>query len=397
MLEFLLSYEVLKVIWWVLVGVLLIGLAITDGMDFGAGILLPFIGRDDYERRSVINTIGPHWDGNQVWLITAGGAIFAAWPVVYSVAFSGFYMAMLLLLFALFFRPVGFDYRSKKESATWRSAWDWGLFVGSFVPALVFGVAFGNLLQGVPFVIDGAEAIMRPTYLGNFFLLLNPFGLLAGVLSVVMIAVHGANWLIMRADLKVAARAQLVAFYGGIVVFVLYALGGVWMFYGSSITLWFSKLGSFGYELLFQPDVATNFMPIDQGAVEASGRWAQNYLDYPIMWIAPILGLVMALATAFAAKAGKGGWAFLFSSLMMAGIIMSTGFAMFPFLMPSTVDPNVSLTMWNVTSSHLTLKLMFFVALVFVPIVLSYTLWSYYKMWGRVTVEQIKANEHSMY
>ncbi|MFM0298466.1 MULTISPECIES: cytochrome d ubiquinol oxidase subunit II, partial [Paraburkholderia] len=148
------DYASLKLIWWVLIGVLLIGFALTDGFDMGAAILLPFIGRTDAERRIVVNTVGATWEGNQVWLITAGGAMFAAWPLVYAASFSGFYFAMLLVLFSLFFRPVGFDYRSKREDPRWRSAWDWALFVGGFVPALVFGVAFGNLLQGVPFSFD---------------------------------------------------------------------------------------------------------------------------------------------------------------------------------------------------------------------------------------------------
>lgn len=408
MLEFLLSYEVLKVIWWVLVGVLLIGFAVTDGMDIGAAILLPFIGKTDYERRSVINTVGPHWDGNQVWLITAGGAIFAAWPVVYAVSFSGFYMAMLLTLFALFFRPVGFDYRSKLDNPQWRSAWDWGLFAGSLIPALVFGVAFGNLLQGVPFLLD--EETMRASYPGNFWELLNPYALIAGILSIVMLTVHGGTWLIMRADEIVAERAKKVVFYGGITVFVLFALAGLLLWVdnfgikalmGGFLSQFFDSLpnwtGSFGYTVVNQPDVAINFMPVDQQAVAESGAWMKNFANYPIMWVGPLLGLSMALVAAFAGKAGRGGWAFLATSLMMAGIIMTAAFAMFPFVMPSSLDPNVGLTLWNVTSSHLTLKIMFFVSLVMVPIVLSYTIWAYAKMWRRVTIAEIKANEHTTY
>ena len=172
------DYETLKIIWWLLVGVLLVGFAIMDGHDMGVGTLLPFVGRSDLERRVVINTVGPHWDGNQVWFITGGGAIFAAWPLVYATAFSGFYWAMLLVLWALFFRPVGFDYRSKIHNSTWRSVWDWGMFIGGFVPPVIFGVAFGNLLQGVPFQFD---AYLVSTYTGSFWQLLNPFALLAGV------------------------------------------------------------------------------------------------------------------------------------------------------------------------------------------------------------------------
>ena len=165
------DYETLKMLWWLIIGVLLIGFAITDGMDMGVAMLLRLVGKTDSERRTVINTIGPHWDGNQVWFITAGGALFAAWPMVYAAAFSGFYFAMMLVLFALFFRPLGFDYRSKVDSKRWRNNWDWGLLAGSAIPALVFGVAFGNLFLGVPFNIDN---LMRVSYQGSFFGLLNP-------------------------------------------------------------------------------------------------------------------------------------------------------------------------------------------------------------------------------
>lgn len=177
------DYATLKLIWWLLVGVLLIGFALTDGFDMGATALLPFLGKTDDERRIVINTVGATWEGNQVWLITAGGAMFAAWPLVYAASFSGFYFAMLLVLFALFFRPVGFDYRSKRTDPRWRAGWDWGLFIGGFVPALVFGIAFGNLLQGVPFQFDSD---LRVTYHGSFWALLNPFALLCGLVSLIM-------------------------------------------------------------------------------------------------------------------------------------------------------------------------------------------------------------------
>src|SRR5487761_2662828 len=191
------DYATLKVIWWLFVGVLLIGFSVTDGFDLGVGALLPFLGKNDEERRVIINSVGATWDGNQVWFITAGGALFAAWPLVYATAFSGFYIALILTLFALFFRPVGFDYRSKVADARWRSAWDWGLFAGGFVPALIFGVAFGNLLQGVPFSFDND---LRVTSSGSFWQLLNPFGLLAGVVSLAMLVMHGAVYLQIRTE-----------------------------------------------------------------------------------------------------------------------------------------------------------------------------------------------------
>ena len=186
------DYVTLKFIWWLLVGVLLVGFAIMDGHDMGVGTLLPFVGKNDDERRALLNSIGPHWEGNQVWFITAGGALFAAWPLVYAAAFSGFYFAMLAVLWALFFRPVGFDYRSKVSDPRWRQFWDWGIFTGSAVPALVFGVAVGNVIQGVPFHF---EESMMPVYTGSFWALFNPFALLAGVVSLAMMVCHGANFL----------------------------------------------------------------------------------------------------------------------------------------------------------------------------------------------------------
>ncbi len=219
----MLDYEVLRVIWWALVGVLLIGFAVTDGFDMGVGALLPILGKSDTQRRIMINTIAPHWDGNQVWLVMAGGAIFAAWPMVYSTAFSGFYVAMVLTLMALFFRPVGFDYRSKIEDPRWRSTWDWCLFIGGFVPPVVFGVAFGNLLQGVPFSMD---IYLRSSYEGNFFGLLNPFGLLAGFVSLFMILTQGATWLMMKTEGELLARARNMATFGGFITGILFMVAG---------------------------------------------------------------------------------------------------------------------------------------------------------------------------
>jgi len=222
----MLDYTTLKIIWWLLVGVLLVGFAIMDGHDMGVGTLLPFVGKGDVERRVVINTVGPHWDGNQVWFITGGGAIFAAWPLVYATAFSGFYWAMLAVLWALFFRPVGFDYRSKIDNPTWRNVWDWGLFIGGFVPPLIFGVAFGNLFQGVPFHFDNN---LVPYYEGSFWALLNPFALLCGVVSSAMITAHGAIYLMHRTEGDIQARAGR-ALQGSVLVALLgFTAAGIWL------------------------------------------------------------------------------------------------------------------------------------------------------------------------
>src|SRR5690606_9987943 len=210
-MEFLvLDYTTLRVIWWLLLGILLVGWAVMDGFDLGVGTLLPLVARNDAERRLVVNTIGPVWEGNQVWLILGGGAIFAAWPPLYAVSFSGFYLAMFLILFALILRPVGFKYRGKLPSQRWRNNWDWALFIGGFIPALIMGVAVGNVLLGVPFHFDDS---MRVFYTGSFFGLLMPFALLAGLLSVAMLIAHGAAMLVIKTDGPVADRS---ARYGSI-------------------------------------------------------------------------------------------------------------------------------------------------------------------------------------
>ena len=381
------DYETLKFVWWILVGALLIGFAITDGMDMGVGSLLPFVARTDAERRVAINTVGPHWDGNQVWLITAGGALFAAWPMVYAAAFSGFYMAMLLVLFALFFRPVGFDYRSKLANPKWRSAWDWGLFAGGAVPALIFGVAFGNLLQGVPF---GLDEMLRTHYQGSFIFallpLLNPFGLLAGLISLGMLSAHGAVWLQLRASGVVAERARALAIRLWLLVAVLFALAGVW--------IW---LGIDGYRIVSQPPLDARPNPLGKEVVVAAGAWLDIYGWLPIAMLAPAVGLVGPVVTALLAAARRPGLAFVTSALGLAGIIGTAGLSMFPFVMPSSLDPNASLTLWDATSSHLTLNVMFWAVMILLPIVLLYTVWCYWRMWGRVTVDDIDARSHSAY
>ena len=383
----MLDYEILKFIWWILVGALLMGFAITDGMDMGVGSLLPFVAKTDTERRIAINTVGPHWDGNQVWFITAGGAIFAAWPMVYAAAFSGFYMAMLLVLFALFFRPVGFDYRSKLENPTWRNAWDWGLFAGGAIPALIFGVAFGNLLQGVPFHLD---ELLRSHYQGSLLFallpLLNPFAILAGVISLTMLAAHGAVWLQLRASGAVADRARALASILSPIVTIAFALAGVWLYYGID-----------GFRIVNQPALDALPNPLDKEVVIAAGAWFDIYGKVPLAMLAPAIGLLAPLLTAALAKADRPGFAFVTSALGMMGIIGTAGLSMFPFVMPSSIDPKSSLTIWDACSSHLTLNVMFWAVVIFLPIVLAYTVWCYARMWGRVTAAEIDARSHSAY
>ncbi|MBC8944246.1 cytochrome d ubiquinol oxidase subunit II [Xenorhabdus indica] len=379
----MLDYDVLRFIWWLLIGVLLIGFAVTDGFDMGVGVLLRIIGKNDTERRVMINSIAPHWDGNQVWLITAGGALFAAWPAVYAAAFSGFYVAMILVLAALFFRPVGFDYRSKLENRKWRNMWDWGLFVGSFVPPLVIGVAFGNLLQGVPLMIDVDQ---RVSYEGSFFGLLNPYGLLAGIISLMMITTQGATYLQMRTTGELHLRSRTATHICALITAVAFLLAGVWLIYGID-----------GYVVTGGLDVNGVSNPLHKQVTQQVGAWLINFNNQPILWAIPVLGVILPLLTMLATRLDKGAWAFLFSSLTVACIILTAGISMFPFVMPSSLNPNVSLTMWDATSSQWTLQIMFVVALIFVPIILSYTIWCYYKTFGRLDKSYIENNKHSLY
>jgi len=377
------DYELLKVIWWVLIGVLLIGFAVTDGFDMGVTALLKVIGRTDSERRVMLNTVGPHWDGNQVWFITAGGAIFAAWPVVYAVAFSGFYWALLLVLFAMFFRPVGFEYRSKMENDRWRNMWDWGLTIGGAVPALVFGVAFGNLLLGVPFELD---AFMRSTYTGSFWALLNPFALVAGLVSLLMLCMHGATYLQMRTAGELHDRTRKVAALLAVVVAALFALAGIWLYAGID-----------GYVITDSVSVGGVMTPLDKTVAVQEGAWLANYSKYPLMMLAPLVAFAGLALTLLMSLANRGALAFVASSLAVTGIILTAGFSLFPFVMPSSLNPSHSLTAWDVVSSHKTLGIMFWVAMIFVPIVLSYTAWGYYKMRGRLTTDFIENNKYSTY
>ncbi|ELY2767860.1 cytochrome d ubiquinol oxidase subunit II [Cronobacter malonaticus] len=379
----MIDYEVLRLVWWLLVGILLIGFAVTDGFDMGVGMLTRILGRTDTERRVMINSIAPHWDGNQVWLITAGGALFAAWPLVYAAAFSGFYVAMILVLASLFFRPVGFDYRSKIEDMRWRNMWDWGVFAGSFVPPLVIGVAFGNLLQGVPFHFDKYQGMF---YTGNFFQLLNPFGLLAGVVSVAMILTQGATYLQMRATGELHLRSRTTAQISALVMMVCFVLAGVWVMYG---------IDGYVVTSAIDPRAASN--PMNKEVVRQAGAWFTNFNHMPALWAIPALGVVLPLLTVLASRLEKGAWAFVFSSLTLACVILTAGIAMFPFIMPSSTMLNASLTMWDATSSQLTLTVMTYVAAVFVPIILLYTTWCYWKMFGRITKEHIESNTHSLY
>jgi cytochrome d ubiquinol oxidase subunit II len=378
----MLDYETLRLIWWLLLGVLLIGFAIMDGFDLGAAFLLPIVGRTDLERRVVINTVGPVWEGNQVWLILGGGAIFAAWPPLYAISFSGFYIAMLLTLASLILRPVGFKFRSKLQGARWRAIWDMALFVGGLVPSVVFGVAVGNLLLGVPFRFDSS---MRASYEFGFFDLLSPFGLLCGLLSLAIIATQGGSWLLVKTDGAVQARTRKATMIAAAAALLLFAVGGIWV----------ARLDGFVIASAIDPSGPSD--PLAKTVTREVGAWLANYGHHPWMAIAPMLGFAgMALALLMA-------WikrpltAFLASSAGIFGIVATAGVSLFPFLMPSSSDPASSLTVWDASSSLFTLSVMLVATVIFLPVVLAYTAWVYRVMRGKVTVTHVTQHSDSAY
>jgi cytochrome d ubiquinol oxidase subunit II len=363
----MIAYGVLREIWWLLLGVLLIGFAVTDGYDLGVGAILRLIGRDDVERRMTLEAIEPHWEGHQVWFVLGGGAAFAAWPLLYAASFSGFYFAMLLVLAALILRPVGFVFRNKLPQARWRDAWDWALTIAGAVPPLVFGVAFGNLFLGVPFHYD---ASLRPVYDGSFFGLFHPFALLVGVLSLAMLVMHGACFAAMKVEDPVGARARRIARIAAAVTLLAFAACGVWL---AAID---------GHTILGSISPAGPSDPLVKHVGLVAGGWLANMGRYPWTRTAPILA-GLGLLGVLALRGRR--MAFIASALSVACIVLTAGFALFPFLLPSSSNPSHGLTVWDASSSQTTLGIMLLATGVLLPIVLAYSTWAFRVMRGTVT------------
>lgn len=379
----LIAYDVLRVIWWLLLGVLLVGFAVTDGFDLGSMGLLRATARTDVERRVVINSVGPVWEGNQVWLILGGGAIFAAWPQLYAVSFSGFYLAMFAVLVPLILRPVAFKFRSKSEDAAWRNHWDWVLCITGLAPALLFGVAVGNVILGVPFRL-GED--MRIYYEGSFFGLLTPFALLCGLVSLSMLLMHGAAWLVFKTEGEVSARAARYGCIAAVATTLLFAVAGIWLATGIN-----------GYAITSEIQPAGPSNPLNKTAVVAAGAWMANFKAQPLLWLVPGLGLVMPLIVALGLRGRREWLALLGSGLAVAGIILTVGAAMFPMILPSTIDPRFSLTVWDSSSSHVTLFIMLVCVLIFLPLILAYTSWVYSVLRGKVDPVAIATGQGHSY
>jgi len=370
------DYETLRVIWWAILGALLIGFALMDGFDLGLGASYRFLGRSDEERRALLECIEPVWDGNQVWLILGGGAVFAAWPLLYAASFSGLYVAMLLLLLALILRPVGFVFRNKLPDARWRNAWDWALLIGGVVPALLTGVAFGNLFLGLPFHFD---ELQRPMYTGGFFALLRPFALLAGMVSLSMLTMHGSVYAALKVGEPMAGRAVIAGRWAALVFAVCFVLAGVWVAGGID-----------GQQLVSAVDPQAPSNPLGKHVAIVRGAWLANYRSHALLWLAPVAALLAAGATRSLLGAGRAGLAFITSGCTLAATILTAGIALFPFLMPSATHPDQGLTIWDASSSARTLGIMLVAVLIFLPLVLAYTAWVFHVLRGRITLESVR-------
>jgi cytochrome d ubiquinol oxidase subunit II len=370
-----LEYATLRVVWWLILGVLLIGFAITDGFDLGLGASFTYLGRTDAERRALLSSVEPVWEGNQVWFVLGGGAAFAAWPLVYATSFSGLYLAMFLLLVSLILRPVGFAFRDKLTAVRWRAVWDAALTLSGGVPALLFGVAFANLFLGVPFHFDGMQ---RPVVTGGFFSLLHPFALLGGFISLSMLLLHGNAYAAMKVGEPMAARACVLGRIASAAFLVAFLIAGFWVS---------SALG--GYQVTSVMDHAGPSDPMRKTVAITAGAWLNNFHTWPWMWTAPVCAVLGAVAAHVLLRQRRGGAAFVASIVVQGGTILTGGFALFPFLMPSSTFPNQSLTVWDASSSAKTLFIMLGAVVVFLPIILAYTSWVFRLLRGRVTLENM--------
>ncbi len=377
------DFETLRIIWWALLIFLICGFAVMDGFDLGIGMLLPFLGKTDDERRVMLNAIGPTWEGNQVWLIALGGISFGAWALVYATLFSGLYTGMLVLLFGLFLRPVGFDYRSKLPNPRWRSAWDWALFVGGAVPAVVLSLVAGNLILGLPFQLNSD---LRSTYTGGFWDLFQPFALLSMIIGVALLCLHGAVFLHWRTEAALAERARRVIVWSALVFSVSFIAAGVWV-----------AIGLDGYHITSEIDFANIANPLAKTVEKANGLWLNNYSRYPWLWLLPLYAIIGALLVVFFSIKRYTGLAFLTSGLVVICVIVTAAGSLFPFIIPSSISSVSSLTVWDSSASHYSLNFLFVVTALMMPIVIAYTTWVYRVLRGKVTVEDIKKNKNVLY
>lgn len=376
------AYVVLKVIWAVLLGVLLSGLAVFVGMDMGVGSLLRFVGKTDNERRTALKIIGPHWDGNQVWFILGGGAIFAAFPTLYASSFSLFYIVMILLLFSMIMRPVAFEYRSKVDAKHWRATWDWAFLISGAVPMIVYGAAFGNVMEGIGFHFGWDGQYYRDE--SFIWYLLNPFAILCGVMALALSIQQGGTILMVKGVEPIYGRARRIAIWGGIIGGVLFVGGGFWVAHISEYVITSGGV----------PGAPANPMH-GQTVVRETGAWLDNYAKYPGLWLVPLAGVLGMFGCAVLNFINKPIIAWWVGLVGWLGAVFTTGVSMFPFLMPSTTTPDNSLTIWNATGSEYNLAWMLAFTVFFVPAIWSYTIWCVRVMRGKVKIGNYENDTHS--
>lgn len=374
------DYETLKLIWWGLVLFMLVGFVVMDGFDLGVAMLLPVVAKNDEERRVLLNSVGPVWEGNQVWLIAGAGALFAAWPLVYAAAFSALYVPFMFLLFGLFLRPVGFDYRSKLVDPVWRRWWDRALVVGGLLPTLVFGATLGCLLQGLPFRFDAALRIHYGGFDFHWPLLLTCMGT-----ALALLLLHGASFLQCKTQGEIARRCARQSLWLGPLASGLFALGGVWL----------SQMA--GYRVLEIGDINGALTPLMKEVGVAQQGWLANFVAHPWLWSVPALGLVLPMVSSLASARELPRTALLASGGACASMMLTIAIALFPFVLPSSLDPSSSLTLWDSTSSERTLFIMLGIVGVLMPINIGYTLWVYRVVRGKMSAQQIRQHGHSLY
>lgn len=380
------SMESLQIAWWVIIGLVMIIYASTSGFDYGATMIMPFMRKED-ERRVVLNTVARTWDGNQTWFIFFGGALFVIWPAVYGTIFSGFYAAMLIILWSLFFRPPGFDYRSKIENMVWRRTWDVGLFISSFFPLAAFGLAIGTIMQGVPIQFDTFS--LRPFYHGDFWGLINWFAIVCAIVSILMGGMHASAFLNRRTEGHMKhffVRLHLI--FSSLFLIFFTGAGFMVAFYIP------------GYFLIHSPNHAW-LHPLSSVVTRETGGWIISYAQYPWKAYPPIIAYIGVFLSLLTIRMGKkGGTAFWCSVMAVAGTVATAGTAMFPFVVPSSIDLKESMTVFNATSAQYTLNIMLYVAVVLFALILVYKIFAYRAVWaGKKTLstEDVEKNKHSFY
>lgn len=364
------EYGTLKLIWLFIIGSLMVGFALTGGYDLGVAALLTILGKEDKDRQIILKSIGPTWEGNQVWLITAAAGIFAAWPLAYAVSFSSFYLALLLILLALILRPPGLDYRDKLPSSVWRKTWDASLFLAGSIPTFLLGVAFGNLFSGLSFYFDDNLQIYNSQ---SFLALLKPHTIFCGIASISLLLLHGALYLQLKTHEPISLRARKFSLYAGMFFILSFAIA--WSLIVFTVD---------GYEITYIPNVNEAFTPLVKEVLKKRGLWLNNYLLNPTGYVFPILSIMMVFISMFFAYCFRSGFALISNGLAIISVFITIWFTLYPFIVPSTIKPNHSLTIWDATSSYLTLTWMFWAVLIFLPLVLLYTTWVFHVMRGKV-------------